>query len=284
MRESIWRNILSVRTFFVGSSRGMARRSGLVTAVPRLKRPAGVTLPRVRERSGLAIGNGAFRAKHRVADAPQRGRVREAGHVFHSPLCPGRRAGRSMDVISRPVRSSVRSVPKVAKKKGRIAAIPGVMAALKRMSQTGEKRVRGGGMPQRTAPAVGRGTSSVRSPAPVAAVVRKARRHVRGAASFVVRRAVTAETGAVCVPPVRKQAVGGQSYAGTGREHDRRQVFLEPGSHREPEAPRGRLDHEVRSGDFPLDNRRSRLAARRSGGGVDEIMQPQYPGRSIGFF
>ncbi|MBN3867126.1 hypothetical protein [Gluconobacter kondonii] len=45
-----------------------------------------------------------------------------------------------------------------------------------------------------------------------------------------------------------------------------------------------RLEHEVKSGDFLLGHRDARLAARRSGGGVDEIMQPQYPGRSIGFF
>ncbi|WP_158093539.1 hypothetical protein [Gluconobacter sp. DsW_056] len=45
-----------------------------------------------------------------------------------------------------------------------------------------------------------------------------------------------------------------------------------------------RLEHEVRGGDFLLGHREARLAARRSAGGVDEIMQPQYPGRSIGFF
>ncbi|OUI83058.1 hypothetical protein HK22_11035 [Gluconobacter sp. DsW_056] len=73
-------------------------------------------------------------------------------------------------------------------------------------------------------------------------------------------------------------------YETTGQEQHPQHVFSGSRTYHDTEVVNDRLEHEVRGGDFLLGHREARLAARRSAGGVDEIMQPQYPGRSIGFF
>jgi len=83
---------------------------------------------------------------------------------------------------------------------------------------------------------------------------------------------------------MRRAVVSGQPHEGVGQAYARHQDVLESGHHHEPEAPDVHVNDEAGNVGFLPGNRRSRLTARRSGGGVDEIMQPQYPGRSIGFF
>ncbi len=296
MRKAIWRNILSIRTFPVGTSRGMARRSVLVSAVPRLKRRIKVASSRGRGRSVWEVGNG-FSGPCRGLDAPGKVFVRKAESIVHAPLFSGHTKFRS-GMMVRSVQSSSRPVSSVMKTKSRAAIVPDIVVARKQVSRPVEKPVRSVGTWTRSAPAIARGMAAVRRPIPIAAVAMKRRRHNAAAGAPVLRKAVRTGVrgggraaarsnivnGVSYVPVVRRAVTSGQSHEGIGQEHARHQPVLGSEHYHEPEASDAHLDHGAGHVDFLLGNRRSRLTARRSGSGVDEIMQPQYPGRSIGFF
>lgn len=283
MRQVLWQNILSVRTFPVGFSRGMARSSVMVSAVPRLKRRVGVAVSRGRGRSILEVGNG-FSGTRRSSDKPGKVHIRKVDGIVHPSLF-SKRAECRTDMFSRPVLSASSSAS-------------GSVAFLKRISCSVERKLQGVGARKRPAPAGVRGTASARHPAPIVAIATKRRSHSMEAGSRVLSKVVRTGTGrksgaAVrgkpgsgvnCVPAVRRAVVSGQSHEGVGQAYARHQDVLETERHHEPEAPDVHVNNEAGNIGFLLGNRRSRLAARRSGGGVDEIMQPQYPGRSIGFF
>lgn len=296
MREAIWRNILSIRAFHVRSSRGMARRSILVSAVPRLKRRVGVVAFRGRSHSVLEVGN-RFSGTRRGSDAPDKVFVRKAESIVHAPLFSGYTKFRS-GMMVRSVQSSSRPVSSVMKMKSRAAIVPDIVVARKQISRPVEKPVRSAGTWTRVAPVIARGTAAVRRPVPIAAVAMK-RRHHNAAAEFpalrkVVRTGVRGGgraaarsnigNGVSYVPVVRRTVASGQFHESGGQKNARHQPVLGSERHHEPEALDTHLDHGAGHVDFLLGNRRSRLTARRSGSGVDEIMQPQYPGRSIGFF
>lgn len=296
MRQAMWRNILSIRAFPVGFSRGMARSSVLVSAVPRLKRRVGVAVSRGRGCSVLQVGSG-FSGPHRGPYAPGKVIVRKTEGIVHAPLISGHTKFRS-GMMVRSVQSSSRPVSSVMEMKSRAAIVPDIVVARKQLSRPVEKPVRGAGTWMRSAPAIARGMAAVRRPISIAAVAMKRSHHnvaaevpvlrkavrtgVRGGGKAAARRNVG--NGVSYVPVVRRAVASGQFHESGGQEHARHQPVLGSGRYHEPEAPDAHLDHGAGHVDFLPGNRRSRLTARRSGGGVDEIMQPQYPGRSIGFF
>ncbi|AHK71205.1 hypothetical protein [Gluconobacter oxydans] len=284
MREHIWRSLLSVRTFFAASSRGLVwvHRSFPVAAVPRLKKQAGIVPSRIRGPlvSGRTVRGGGFQRREGIHEiAP----VRKSGGVFHSVLFPVREKQRVVRILRlglslKPffvvaekagIRAGVHEMTAFPKRKGRLDAKSGriVVARKRAAADVGRTAVSPsrGGMIERALP------------------VRRIRHGATGV-SPVVRRAVLVDKGSTCIPPVRKQTVHAPSSEGAGREHDALPAFPALRNYHDRNTMSGDVDHEMRRDDFSFGNRRSRLAARRSGGGVDEIMQPQYPGRSIGFF
>lgn len=284
MREHIWRSLLSVRTFFAASSRGLAwaHRSFPVAAVPRLKKQAGIVPSRTRGPlvSGRTVRGGGFRRREGIQEiAP----VRKSGGVFHSVLFPVREKQRAVRILRPDL--SLKPFSVVAEKAGIRAALHEMTAFPKREGRLDAKSGRTVGARKLAAADVGRAVASpgrggmIERALPVRRI-----RHGAAGVSPVVRRAVLADEGSACIPPVRKQTVHAPSSEGAGRGHDALPAFPALRNYHDRNTVNGEAHHEMRCDDFSFGNRRSRLAARRSGGGVDEIMQPQYPGRSIGFF
>ncbi len=285
MREHIWRSLLSVRTFFTTSSIGLAwtHRSLSVAAVPRLKKqvgivPSGIGRPLVSGSTGR--GGGFQRRKSIQGIAP----VRKSGGVLHSVLFPVREKQRVVRIL-RPGLPLLKPFPAVAEKAGIHAAVHEMTASPKRGERLDAKSGRTMGGRKQIAADVGRAVVSLdrRGMIERALPVRRIRHGASGVYP-VVRRAVLADESSVCIPPVQKQTVHVPSSAGAGRGHDALPAFPALRNYHDRNTVSGDADHEMRRDDFSFGNRGSRLAARRSGGGVDEIMQPQYPGRSIGFF
>lgn len=284
MREHIWRSLLSVRTFFAASSRELAwaHRSFPVAAVPRLKKQAGIVPSRTRGPlvSGRTVRSGGFRRRGGIQEiAP----VRKSGGVFHSVLFPVREKQRAVRILRPDL--SLKPFSVVAKKAGIRAALHEMTAFPKREGRLDAKSGRIGMARERAAADVGRAAVSPGRGGMIerALPVRRSRPGAAGV-SPVVRRAVRADEGSACIPPVRKQTVYAPSSEGAGRGHDALPAFPALRNYHDMNTVSGDVDHEMSRDDFSFGNRRARLAARRSGGGVDEIMQPQYPGRSIGFF
>ncbi|WP_172492492.1 hypothetical protein [Gluconobacter oxydans] len=281
MREHIWRSLLSVRTFFAASSRGLAwaHRSFPVAAVPRLKKQAGIVPSRIRGLlvPGRTMRGGGFQRREGIQEiAP----VCKSGGVFHSVLFPVREKQRVVRIL----RSGLPLKPffVVAEKAGIRAGVHEMNAFPKRWGRLDAKSGRTVVARKRAAADVGRVMISpgrgemIERALPVGRI-----RHGATGVSPVVRRAVE---GSACIPPMRKQTVHAPSSEGARRGHDALPAFPALRNYHDRNTVSGDVDHEMRRDDFSFGNRRSRLAARRSGGGVDEIMQPQYPGRSIGFF
>lgn len=284
MREYFWRSLLSVRTFFAASSRGLAwvHRSFPVAAVPRLKKQAGIVPSCIREPlvSERTVRGGGFRRREGIQEiAP----VCKSGGVFHSVLFPVREKQRVVRIL-RPC-LPLKPFSVVAEKAGIRAAVHEMTASPQRGERLDAKSGRIGVARERAAADVGRAAVSpgrggmIERALPVRRI-----RHGAAGVSPVVRRAVRADEGSACIPPVRKQTVHAPSSEGVGRGHDALPAFPALRNYHDRNTVSGDADHEMRRDDFSFGNRSSRLAARRSGGGVDEIMQPQYPGRSIGFF
>lgn len=284
MREHIWRSLLSVRTFFAASSRGLAwaHRSFLVAAVPRLKKQAGIVPSRINGSlvSGRTVRGGGFRRREGIQEIAS---VRKSDGVFHSVLFPVREKQRVVRIL----RSGLPLKPffVVAEKTGIRAGVHEMNAFPKREGRLDAKSGRIVVARKRAAADVGRAAVSPGRGGMIerALPVRRIRPGAAGV-SPVVRRAVRADEGSVCIPLVRQQTVHAPSSEGAGRGHDALPAFPALRNYHDRNTVSGDADHELRRDDFSFGSRRSRLAARRSGGGVDEIMQPQYPGRSIGFF
>ncbi|TCW25225.1 hypothetical protein EDC20_1149 [Gluconobacter oxydans] len=284
MREHIWRSLLSVRTCFAASSRGLAwaQRSFPVAAVPRLKKQAGIVPSRIRGAlvSGRTMRGGGFQRREGIQEiAP----VRKWGGVLHSVLFPVREKQRAVRILRPGLPLKPFSV--VAEKAGIRAAVHEMTAFPKRWGRLDAKsgrtvvaRKRAAADVERVMISPGRGEMIERA-LPVGRI-----RHGATGVSPVVRRTIRADEGSACIPPVRKQTVHAPSSEGAGRGHDTLPASPVLRNYHDRNTVSGDADHEMRRDDFSFGNRRSRLAARRSGGGVDEIMQPQYPGRSIGFF
>lgn len=284
MREHIWRSLLSVRTFFAASSRGLVwvHRSFPVAAVPRLKKQAGIVPSRIRGAlvPGRTMRGGGFQRREGIQEiAP----VCKSGGVFHSVLFPVREKQRVVRIL----RSGLPLKPffVVAEKAGIRAGVHEMNAFPKRKGRLDAKSGRIVAVRKRAAADVGRAVVSPGRGGMIerALPVRRIRPGAAGV-SPVVRRAVRADEGSACIPPVRKQTVHAASSEGAGRGQDALPAFPALRNYHDRNTVSGDADHEMRRDDFSFSSRRSRLAARRSGGGVDEIMQPQYPGRSIGFF
>lgn len=284
MREHIWRSVLSVRTFLASSSRGLAwvHRSFPVAAVPRLKKQAGIVPSRIRGPlvAGSTVRGGGFQRREGIHEITP---VRKSGGVFHSVLFPVREKQRVVRILRPGL--SLKPFSVVAEKAGIRAGVHEMTAFPKRWGRLDAKSGRTVVGWKRAAADVGRAAVSPGRGEMIerALPVRRIRPGAAGV-SPVVRRGVRADEGSVCIPPVRKQTVHAPSSEGAGREHDALPAFPALRNYHDRNTVSGDADHELRRDDFSFGNRRSRLAARRSGGGVDEIMQPQYPGRSIGFF
>lgn len=284
MREHIWRSLLSVRTFLASFSRGLAwvHRSFPVAAVPRLKKQAGIVPSRIRGPlvSGRTVRGGGFQRREGIQEiAP----VRKSGGVLHSVLFPVREKQRVVRILRPDLPLKPFSV--VAEKVGIRAAVHEMTASPKRGGRLDAKSGRAVVARKRAAADVGQVIISPGRGGMIERVLPVGRiRPGAAGVSPVVRRAVLAAESSACIPPVRKQTVHAPSSEGAGGEHDALSAFPALRNYHDRNTVSGDVDHEMGRDDFSFGNRRSRLAARRSGGGVDEIMQPQYPGRSIGFF
>lgn len=273
MREHIWRSLLSVRTFFGASSRGLAQKSFSAAAVPRLKRQTVVTASRTRGAlvSGIGVGR-----RGRGTDTQETVSVRRSLPV---------RGKQEVLRISRPLRVHAKPLSPAEARPGMRAPIREGIRALKRSVRLDGKPPRAVKAPKRLVPGIGREALLPRRVGAMAHAQPLGRvKHVVAGVHSAVHRTAVTDGGPVGVPPVRKHSVDVQSSERAGQSHDVLPVFPPSPNHHDGKIVSGDPEQKSRSDDLLSGNRRSRLAARRSGGGVDEIMQPQYPGRSIGFF
>lgn len=283
MQRNIWRSLLSVRTFFRASSGVGARKLIPVSAVPRPKKQAGVISKHVKGHLGAIVA--ARREQFSSQSNGKKARALALGGKPDSGFFPESKKQRTLLVL-RPHFSFSKSNPDPVEKTIRRTAPSGIALFSKRIARSNVKQVRAIAVRHRVACSAGReALSAKRRPVAIAHMRPKGLVKPTGAKMHsAVRLALKADGGLVGVPLVRKQPVEVQTSEWSGPEHDLLQDFAVPRNHYEAEALSHRPEHEVRTDDFSSGNRRGRLAARRSGGGVDEIMQPQYPGRSIGFF
>ena len=280
MRENIWRNILLVRTFFGQSARGMLRRETLVSAVPRLRKSGWAKTVRARSPLGGAVrmAYSGTRETSSTRSVPGTGKPTGLRNEAHF----SRRKG---DEVSMLPSFPVRSVVALAGNKGRITRISTFPNSPRQMSQLRVKQDKIVSNKKRINLVSRRVVSLERRSGLLERIFpSKSTRRVGSAASSVVLEKMRRSGNSVFVPQARPLFAGEGAYGTTGEEQKSQHVFSGGRSYHETEIVNDRLEHEVRSGDFLLGHRDARLAARRSGGGVDEIMQPQYPGRSIGFF
>lgn len=286
MREDIWRSLLSAGTFFGSSSRGLAwaHRSFLVAAVPRLKKPVGIVPSPIRKLlvSGSTVRGGGIQRREGIQEiAP----VRKSGAVFRSVSFPVREKERVVRIL-RPDLPLLKPFFEFAETAGIRVAAHEIISFKKRFGRLDVKSERIVEGRKRASADVGRVTISSGRGGIIKRTFPVGRSRPGTAGMFPVVRwtAVRADESSICIPPVRRQTVHAFSSERAGRGHDALPAFPTLRNDHDKNTVSGDADHEMRRDDFLFGNRKSRLAARRSGGGVDEIMQPQYPGRSIGFF
>ncbi len=280
MREDIWRNILLVRTFFGQSASGMLRRGALVSAVPRLRKSGWATTLRARRPPGFAVRMAHSGSRETSSTRSVPGAGKPTGSRYGALF-----SKRREPQVSMPRSFSVRSVVALVGNKGRIKRVSALPVSSRQRSQLRVEEDQYVSKKKRIDLDFGRGLSSERR----AGVLKKIShsKPVRRVGSDVhseIRGVARASGKSLFVPPPRSLPLTEEAYGTIGREQNSQHVFSGARPYHDTEVVNDRLEHEVRSGDFLLGHRDARLAARRSGGGVDEIMQPQYPGRSIGFF
>lgn len=286
MREDIWRSLLSAGTFFVSSSRGLAwtHRSFPVAAVPRLKKPVGIVPSPIRKLvvSESTVRGGGFQRKEGIQEiAP----VRKSDAVFRSVLFPVRKKERVVRIL-RPDLPLLKPFSEGAETAGIRVGVHKFISFKKRFGRLDVKLGRTVEARKRASADVGRVTISLGRRGIIERIspVGRSRLGTAGMSPVVRWTAVRADESSICIPPVSRQTVHASSSKRAGRGHDALPAFPALRNYHDRNTVSGDADHEMRCDDFSFGNRKSRLAARRSGGGVDEIMQPQYPGRSIGFF
>lgn len=280
MRENIWRNILLVRTFFGQSARGMLRRETPISAVPRLRKSGWAKTAHARNHPGIAVrmAYSGTRETSSTRSVPGAGKPTGLRNEAHFSRQKG-------DEVSMLPSFSVRSVVALAGNKGRIKRVSTFPNSPRQMSQLRVKQDKIVSNKKRINFVFRRTVSPERQLGLLERIFpSKSARRVGSAASSVVLETMRRSGNSLFVPQARPLLAGEGMYGTTGREEKSQHVFSEARPSHNTEIVNDRLEHEVRSGDFILGHRDARLAARRSGGGVDEIMQPQYPGRSIGFF
>ncbi len=280
MREAIWRNILLVRTFFDQSARGLLRRGESVSAVPRLRKQGGVTTLRARSHLGsvIRITRSETQAVSNNREAPSTGKP--------TGLRYGALSLRRKEIqLSMPRSSSVRPVVASVGNKGRAKRVSALSVSARQVFQPRVEHSQYVSIKKHFSFDTGEGSSSARRMGVFGKISRpKPVRRMGTDMLSVVRGATRGAGNSLFVPPPRALFAKDRVYETTGQEQHPQHVFSGSRTYHDTEVVNDRLEHEVRGGDFLLGHREARLAARRSGGGVDEIMQPQYPGRSIGFF
>lgn len=279
MREDIWRNILLVRTFFDQSARGLLRRGEWVSAVPRLRKQGGVKTLRARSHLGsvIRITRSETQAVSNNREAP--------GTWKPTGLRYGALSLRRKEIqLSMPRSSSVRPVVASVGNKGRAKRVSALSVSARQVFQSRVKQGQYVSIKKLFGLDAGGGSSSARPTGVFEKISRpKPVRRTGTDMQSVIRGATRGAGNSLFVPPKALFAKD-RVYETTGQEQHPQHVFSGSRTYHDTEVVNDRLEHEVRGGNFLLGHREARLAARRSGGGVDEIMQPQYPGRSIGFF
>lgn len=280
MRKTFWRNILLIRPFFVGSSVALMRGSLLRAAVPRIKRQAGVA--GVRKRPVFSKNMTSVRTRPNIL-------VNEVARVQDMtrgvmPSVPYARILRHGSEVLAPLQVSF---PEKAQKFTGKTCRPSVKwqmdSVTNKVVGRNRKDFSAFNLRKRTVLSVTAAASAVRHPTSPKVVGAGRQYRFDHENGQVLHKATISQEGALHVPRVRQSVSvesavhrDGQekrSLSGMDREiarHDAQFHELYSGS-------------DVKDTNFSLGDRRVRMAARRSGSGVDEIMQPQYPGRSIGF-